>query len=172
MTALRPRRFVPAALALTLLLLMLVRSHAAQLAPSNDAAAEIRSLKAALVERLDANLRAQLLVARLGIQEERTAIVSGQLDDVAEQLRENARAKAQVQSQLARLGVESWDPKAKSSFLAAPLQKSLEQLDQTAAPLQQRQAALMKMAADEQSRWTALYTQLEALERKFAPPAR
>ena len=49
--------------------------------------AEIRALKAALNERLEPNIRVQLLVARLQLQEQRTNTVSRDLADVQQRMR-------------------------------------------------------------------------------------
>ena len=161
-----------AASAVTLLSIAAANAQAGQAPASESVAAEIRALRAELVERLDANIQAQLLVARLQIQEQRATAVNRQLEDIVDRLREAEQQKALVEASMRGLGVDPADPGTTQGFMVAPMAKSLEQLRQSETDLRQQQAALMTMVTDEQARWSSLYARLDELERRFADPQR
>ena len=73
------------------------QGEGAQTAPSratlDEVLAELRALRAELIEVAHASLRAQLLVARLALQEQRITTVSKELADVHEKLQANDRQR-------------------------------------------------------------------------------
>lgn len=150
------------------------RAQSGSAAAVDPVVAEIRAMKAELIDRLDASIRTQLIVARLQIQEQRATMVGRQLEDLAEQLRQNAQARAGIEAQLKAYGepVVPVDPAKTKALFLAPLYDGLEQLDRTDAELKQQRDAVMTNMADEQARWSALYRQLDELERRYAPAGR
>ena len=159
-----------AALGVVLVAVLSVRSGAAQPPPpaSTDALlAEIKGLRADLNQRLDANIRAQLLVARLQVQEQRITTLSRQLTDVQQQLQNNERARAPLEAQLkmfeAAPGTDA--EKKEFNFLLTTLSSQLEVITKADAELKQQQGYLSGLIAEEQSRWTTFNARLEELER-------
>src|SRR5918994_1682893 len=74
---------------------------AAAPAPSGaELLAEMKGLRADLRQLLDASIRAQLLVARLQLQEQRITSLARQLTDVQQQLQNNERARGALEPQL------------------------------------------------------------------------
>ena len=72
----------------------------AQPSTSDALLAEIKALRADLNQRLDASIRAQLLVARLQVQEQRISTLSRELTDVQQQLHSNERARTPLEALL------------------------------------------------------------------------
>ena len=126
--------------------------------------AEIRALRAELAEAARANIRLQLLVARLQLQEQRIIYLDRQRSDLAAQ-------RAGVQQQ--RLAVEA----AVKMFAGVPGQDKqfISNFKEQAAAhlaqeqeLQARENELLNSLAAEQARWTDLSSRLEELERSLA----
>ena len=166
-----------AVVGVTLGALLSTRSGAApQAAPTSSDAllSEIKALRADLNQRLDASIRAQLLVARLQLQEQRITTISRQLTDVQQQLQNNERARGPLEGQLKAFeGMIDTDGKKEENFLLTTLRSQLELMTKADDDLKRQQAYLSGLMAEEQSRWTAFNTRLEELERLLtsaAPP--
>lgn len=148
---------------------------APQAAPASPDAllAEIKALRADLNQRLDANIRAQLLVARLQLQEQRITTLSRQLTDVQQQLQNNERARAPLEGQLKAFeAAHDTDAEKKDfNFLLTTLRSQLEVMTKADADLNRQHAYLSGLIAEEQSRWSAFNGQLEELERLLTAPA-
>jgi hypothetical protein len=129
--------------------------------------AEIQAMRAELSELLGHAIRAQLLVARLQLQEQRTNGVVRQLQDLDGRLRENAKTREQVAAGMKMFGVTDPNapPDGAPDFFVEMFRGGLEQAAKTEADLYQQQADLMRLLAEEQARWRALNTQLDELER-------
>jgi hypothetical protein len=138
-------------------------------APRDELAAEIRALRTELNERLEANIRAQLLVARLQLQEQRTATVIRQLQEVNDKLRENQQTKTQLEGALKMFaGMAGADPtKEEEGFVTAPLKAQMKAVTELETELKLQQAQLTAAIAEEQGRWNAFNARLDELERAF-----
>jgi hypothetical protein len=127
---------------------------------------ELRALRAELRESAAASLRAQLLVARVQLQEQRINSVWRQLSEVEDKLAANEKGRAAPEQVFKLLGLE---PGAEPSPAMAPIvemfKNQLAASEKTDSDLKQRQAELMQLMTQEQSRWTAFNAQLEALEK-------
>ena len=136
-------------------------------APRDELAAEIRALRKELNERLEANIRAQLMVARLQLQEQRTATVIRQLQDVNDRLRENQQTRTQIEGALKMFsGMGGADPaKEEDGFLMGPLKAQLKGITELEAELKLQQTQLTADIAEEQARWNIFNARLDELER-------
>ena len=139
--------------------------------PAEPTLAEIRAMRADLNQRLEANIRVQLLVARLSLQEQRTSVVVRQLADVSEKLRTHEQTKTQMEASTKMLGFSPDKPVDEDeNFLAGIFKAQFEQLAKNDAELKQQHAELTSTLAQEQARWAAFSAQLAELERLFDKP--
>ena len=131
--------------------------------------AELRAMRADINERLEANIRVQLLLGRLTLQEQRTNTVVRQLSEVSEKLRTNEQTKGQVDGFTKMFGLDAVKAENEENFLTATLRGQIEQAAKAEAELKQQHADLTTALAQEQARWAAFNTKLEELERLFGP---
>lgn len=139
--------------------------------PMEDVLTEIRGLRAEINRAAETSLRAQLLVARLQLQEQRIDAAARQLADVQERLRANERVRTPLMAAPWLKALE--DEQAKRSaenpqeqdFIVGMFRGQLEEIEKTDRELKERHAYLTKLLTDEQSRWTAFNSRLEDLER-------
>jgi hypothetical protein len=129
--------------------------------------AELRAMRADINERLEANIRVQLLLGRLTLQEQRTNTVVRQLTEVTERLRTNEQTKGQVEGFTKMFGLDAVKPEDEDNFLTATLRGQIEHAAKAEAELKQQQTELTTALAQEQARWAAFNTKLEELERLF-----
>jgi hypothetical protein len=152
-----------------------IASQAQSTPPADPIVTELRALRAELKERLDGAITAQLLVARLQLQEQRANNVIRQLQDVDTRLRENQSTREQLSASIkmfSGLAKESYSTEEKPNPMFAPLRAGLERTAQTEAELKQQQIDLQGMVAEEQARWSVLNARLDELERLLAKPVR
>jgi hypothetical protein len=138
--------------------------------PPDAVTAELRALRADLNERLEANIRVQLLVAKLQLQEQRTAQVVRQLSDVQDKLRSQEQTKAQIDAAKKMFGIDPNKPESpedEKNFILAPLRAQLEQMAKAEGELRQQEMDLTNTLGQEQARWAAFNAKLEELERMF-----
>ena len=139
-------------------------------ASSSDALlVEINALRADLNQRLDASIRAQLLVARLQVQEQRISTLSRQLADVQQQQQDNEQARGPIETQLkafeeARTNSAEADKQGAEFFLGT-LRSQVEMMTKNDEELKRQHLYLSGLIAEEQSRWTAFNARLEELEQ-------
>jgi len=137
----------------------------------DDVVAEVRALREDLRGTAETGLRAQLLVARLQVEEQRIDGLARQLSDTEQQMRalEGARNPWLTQM-LKEFDKQPRDPADPDLF--AGLRAQLETIENGDPALKERQASLSRMLADEQARWVAFNAQLEALEKAVVAPKR
>jgi chromosome segregation ATPase len=137
----------------------------------DDVVAEVRALREDLRGTAETGLRAQLLVARLQVEEQRIDGLARQLSDTEQQMRalEGARNPWLTQM-LKEFDKQPRDPAEPDLF--AGLRAQLEIIENGDPALKERQASLSRMLADEQARWVAFNAQLEALEKAVVAPKR
>jgi chromosome segregation ATPase len=135
----------------------------------DDLVAEVRGLRADILQMADSSLRAQLLVARLQVQEQRIAGVAKQLADTEEQLGKLDGARNPMLTKLLKdLQAEPSDPD--EAELVAGMKAQLEKIENGDPVLKERQATLARLLSEEQARWVAFNAQLEELERRATAP--
>ena len=142
---------------------------AAAAATLDDVLNELRALRTELKESSAAGLHAQLLVARVQLQEQRINTVWRQLSEVDDKLQANEKGRAAPEQALKLMGVQ---PGAQPSKEMGPIvemfRSQMEASAQADSELKLRQTELMQLMAQEQSRWNAFNAQLEALEKAIA----
>ena len=129
--------------------------------------AELRAMRADINERLEANIRVQLLLGRLTLQEQRTNTVVRQLADVSEKLRTHELTKVQIEAGTKMFGFDPNKPvdEKDDNFLVSILKSQTEQLAKTDTELRQQHAELTAVLAQDQARWATLNAQLVEIER-------
>jgi hypothetical protein len=128
---------------------------------------EVRALRADMHQAASDSIRAQLLVARLQLQDQRVDVVSRQLAEVQSRLmllqqeqtstRERLRATEEDQ---ARLPSED-----RSDDQARALRLQLEQAQTREQALQTQESVLQRATRTEQAKWNDFNSRLDALER-------
>ena len=148
-------------------LLAVSAAHGGQQArpPADPVVAEIRALRADMNEHLGTAIRAQLLVARLSVQEQRTNAVGRQLQDIEFKLRENESAKEQVAASMKMFGDLTKSGDAHDNPLFATFRAGMDRVAKADTELKAQQTDLMRQLAEEQARWTAINVRLEELEK-------
>ena len=141
-------------------------------APVDPTVAELRAMRAELNERLEANIRVQLLVARLTLQEQRTNVVVRQLAEVSDKLRTHEQTKLQMEGVHKMFGDVTKTEEDEDNFFLSMLRAQKEGVAKTDAELKQQHAELTTALAQEQARWAAFNAQLAELERLFEKPRR
>ena len=135
----------------------------------DDVVAEVRALRADMLKMQEASVRAQLLVARLQVQEQRIAGISRDLAQTEEQIRGLEAARnpftAAMLKELEKEPSKSQEPQ--EAEFAAAFKAQLEKLQNGDPVLKERRESLTQLLAEEQARWTAFNAQLEALEREL-----
>jgi membrane-bound lytic murein transglycosylase len=132
----------------------------------DDVVSEIRAMRADLQKMQEASLRAQLLVARLQVEEQRIAAIARDLAETEEQVRGLEAARNPfVEKMLNDFSKEP--PEGENAEFAALLKAQLEKLQNGDPVLKERHASLSQRLAEEQARWAAFNAQLEALEREM-----
>ena len=135
-------------------------------ATMDDLLNELRALRTELKESSTASLRAQLLVARLQLQEQRINTVWRQLSEVEDKVQANEKNRVAPEQIFKLMGLEPGaEPPKEFGPVVEMFKKQMAASEQTASDLNLRQTELMQLMAQEQSRWTALNAQLEELER-------
>jgi hypothetical protein len=178
---------------MTVLLLAISAPAAAQVAtartPTPDDAvaaltAELRALRADLLETARASVRIQLLVARLQMQEQRIIHLDRQRTETAAKLAEAEQNRTMFASQMPpriasggfamNIPPEERQQMEEAMKHATAMQKAqLAQIDATILRLQTDESQAASALAQEQGRWTDFSTRLEELERSLAgPPSR
>jgi chromosome segregation ATPase len=137
---------------------------------------EVRALRAELNHAAGASIRAQLLVARLQLQEQRINVVAGQLAEARRFLSTEESKAIGGAAELKRfeeLANSGSVPPEERKAVADLIPNVKEQVAQTYRQLEQlrtQEADLANQLASEQGRWVEFNARLDALERSL--PAR
>ena len=135
----------------------------------DDVLNELRALRTELKEGSAASLRAQLLVARLQLQEQRINTVWRQLAEVADKLDANEKGRAAPEHILKMMGLQPGaEPSKEMGPIVEMFKGQMAAGEKADSELKLRQAELMQLMTQEQSRWSAFNAQLEALEAAVA----
>ena len=127
---------------------------------------EIRALRADMQNMQQASLRAQLLVARLQVEEQRIAGISRDLTQTEAEIRSLEAARNPFLEKMLN-DMSKEPPKPGEDDMFGAMRAQLEKLQNGDPVLQERQVSLSRLLAEEQARWTAFNAQLEALEREL-----
>ena len=132
----------------------------------DDLLAELRAFRSELRDSSATSLRAQLLLARLQLQEQRVNTVWRQLSEVEDKLQATQKESAAPEHILKLMGVEpGTNPPAQMTPVIEMFKTQMAAAEKANTELKLRQAELMQLMANEQSRWTTLNAEIEALEK-------
>jgi len=132
----------------------------------DDLLEELRAFRAELRDSSATSLRAQLLLARLQLQEQRVNTIWRQLSEVDEKRQASQKEGAAPEQVLKLMGVEPGkEPPAHLAPVIDMFKTQMAAAEKANADLNQRQAELTQMMTNEQSRWTTLNAEIEALEK-------
>jgi len=131
-----------------------------------DLLAEVRGLRAEMRAASDASFRAQLLVARLQLQEQRITALSRQLTDVQRQIGENERGRTPLATQVAMMSGDdqaSLKEREARELAVRPLKNILDQMEKADRDLKAQETYLTGVIAEEQARWADFNARLDQL---------
>jgi hypothetical protein len=141
-------------------------------ATMDDVLNELRALRTELRESSAASLRAQLLVARLQLQEQRLNTVWRQLSEVEDKLQANETNRTGPEQILKMMGLEPGaEPPKEMASIVEMFKNQMAASEKADSDLKLRQTELMQLMTQEQSRWTAFNAQLETLEQALTAVA-
>ena len=132
----------------------------------DDVVAEVRALARGDEAEAEASLRAQLLVARLQVEEQRIAGLPDSLSETEQQIRALEGARNPMLEQMIKEFDQEPRPSRESPTCLPGCEAQLEKIQNGDPVLKERQATLSRQLADEQARWVAFNAQLEALEKR------
>jgi hypothetical protein len=152
-----------------------VTGQSARSAPSvaraslDDLLTEVQGLRTEINQAAGANIRTQLFVARLQLQEQRVNAVVRQLADVQNRLASVQQGQAAMFERLAATedGQDRLPPGDRSDDQIRALKLQLEQGQKREQELRAQESAVSGTLATEQSRWTDFNARLDALERSL-----
>jgi hypothetical protein len=145
-----------------------------QPAPQADSTAalvqELRALRQVVEQMLAANVRVQLLMGRLQLQETRILSLGRQSTDIEarlQSLRQEKDGIAMQQKVFAFMPDKTDDPKEREEAKrqTEALAERLKEIDARYLALQNEQANIQQTMATEQNRWGDFNQRLEELER-------
>jgi len=157
---------------------VLAQNAASSLPPARDElVAEIRALRADLAQAMSANIRAQLLVGRLQLQEQRMTALGAQLAgvqqalDAAERERvDQADRLADLQNALSTGQIPAVEEQAIRQETAR-IKTDLSRVDVQLQALRTDAADLSGRLTAEQGRWIEFNNRLDDIERWLPAPA-
>ena len=144
----------------------------ARSASMDDLVNEVRGLRTDIQQLADSSIRAQLLVARLQVQEQRIAGIARQLADTEEQIGKMDGARNPMLARMLKDFEAQTPADPDQAEFVGLIKAQLEKVQNGDPALKERQAALSRLLADEQARWVGFNTQLEDLERRITTPRR
>lgn len=130
--------------------------------------AEVQGLRSEFTQATGASIRAQLLVARLQLQEQRIANIARQISEVQAVLSTLEQGQAatvarlkEMQSERSRLSAEQQGALEREF---EQVEAAIEQDDKRRRELRAQEADLENVLADEQARWADFNGRLDELE--------
>jgi hypothetical protein len=134
--------------------------------------AETRALRAELANANRVNIRSQLLVARVQLQEQRLMHLDRQRSEVTTKRLDNEKARAALAGQLQQMQNmigQSGDPKERevAPFLLDGLKTQLQSTQANEATLRGEEDTLLNSISAEQARWNDFNSRLDELERSL-----
>jgi DNA repair exonuclease SbcCD ATPase subunit len=142
-------------------------SSAAPRDPIEELLSEVRSLRAEIRHASDTSIRAQLLVGRLQLQEQRINTLVRQLGEADRQLSDNERARGAMSGPMAMFAEAQNQPSTteREEFdqVFKPLKVQLEQMEKADRDIQAQRTYLTGLIAEEQARWATFNALLDEL---------
>jgi len=132
---------------------------------------EVQAMRAEMNQAAAASIRAQLLVGRLQMEDQRIAGVVRDLEAVQADLAANAHARTESATKLktldeAVMGATS-DVREEAEKQLAGAKAAAEQIDRRQQLLKRRESALAKELQEDQARWRDLNARLENFEQSI-----
>jgi len=130
---------------------------------------EVQALRAEMNQAAAASIRAQLLVGRLQMEDQRIAGVVRELESVQADLAANAQARAESAQKLKALedavlgATTDIRDEAERRLVAAKV--AAQQADRRQQALKRRESGLAKELQEDQARWTEINARLENVEQ-------
>jgi ribosomal protein RSM22 (predicted rRNA methylase) len=142
--------------------------------PLRDLLREVRALRVAMERSLAVAPRVQLALARLTIEEQRTAQLGAQLDQVRRQLADATLESAKMSDALEdiekMLQAPADEPQRRGlEFERTSLKRKLSAQAALEQQLRAREGEVAQSLAAEQVRWMELNARLDELERLLGP---
>jgi predicted nucleic acid-binding Zn-ribbon protein len=141
--------------------------------PADPLLEEVRSLRADVNRAASVSVRAQLLVARLQLQDQRVSVTFGQLSEVRRQMTNIESGIAPANSEMQQLDQYLREPtllepqrRAAEDHIAR-LKDQLDQIQQELQRLRAQEGDLAAQLATEQGRWAEFNSRLDELERQL-----
>ena len=132
----------------------------------DDLLEELRAFRSELRDSSATSLRAQLLLARLQLQEQRVNTIWRQLSEVEDKLQDTEKEGAAPEHILKLMGVApGTEPPTQMAPVIEMFKTQMAAAEKANTDLKQRQAELTQLMTNEQSRWAALNAEIEALEK-------
>ena len=138
-----------------------------------DLLAEVRGLRADLNQAAGASMRAQLLVARLSLQEQRIVTLGRQLTELQAQLDTAINHRSALETEAKNLdeaitaGSMPFDRLKDVEAQARENKTALAQARHTEQQLRGQESELSGVIAGEQSRWSDFNARLDEIERSL-----
>lgn len=137
--------------------------------PTDQLLVEVRQLRGEIKQAADSSLRAQLLVARLQLQEQRVNSLTRQMLDVQDRLTAVRQQQDGVRQRLAATeeGQALLAPADRSDDQSRALRMQIDQLQARVDDLRSQETTLSGQIATGQARWTEFNERLDAIERSL-----
>jgi chromosome segregation ATPase len=127
----------------------------------DDLVTEVRAMRGEMNRAASASIRAQLLTARMTLQELRLSTAAQQLANVRQQLADSRIRLAPSTDQI-KPAMET------NSQILAPLRYTVQQAQRRTQELRNEEAELMRLVESEEDRWVDFNTRLDELERSLS----
>jgi chromosome segregation ATPase len=185
MMTLRFRRRIAVLAAVVVAAVAVAGAQSTVASPSNSTGsspellAEVRGLRADFQQVAKVSVRAQLLVARLQLQEQRINVVGGQLADVRRLIDVKESGQVPIAAQLKRFeeasrnGIIISEAEQRDVEMAIqPLKAQLALFQREEQQLHLQETELSNQLTTEQGRWVDFNSRLDELERLLPDPKR
>jgi chromosome segregation ATPase len=146
-------------------LVVAVASGQPQRSPAalDDLLAEVRAMRVEINQAAAGSMQAQLVTARLRLQESRVVSLAQQLNNVRQQM-------AQTQLALAPYATQMKQAQETNSEILAPLRSTIDQLQRRDRELQAEEAEIARLLRAEEDRWAEVNERLSQLEQSLTRP--
>ena len=131
---------------------------------------EVQAMRAEMNQAASASIRAQLLVGRLQMEDQRITSVLRELEAAQDSMTSNGLARAEAAARLKRLeevtlGATN-DVREDLEKQVAAARTSLQQLERRQELLKRRESVLTKELEEDQARWQQINLRLEHFEQE------
>ena len=160
--------------------IIVVSVQARQAVPTDGGALleEVRAIRVELRDAAANSMRAQLLVARLSLQEQRLTVLHRELVDLQAQLTATSRDRAEAERHVRDLTDAARDPdlsvnmRREMEGQISPMTRALFSQREAEQQLRMRETEMLAGINGEQARWTDFNARLDELERTLSAARR